>query len=756
MPAIELPSSQLISKLDQPVTALHLIIRGQVRVKYPGGEYTLGKGDIIGICEVCSEVHYLEYETIADTTMISYPHTSYESLSDLLSKNPDLSNLFLISIFRQITILLNNCAISDLTCSRLSSDLTKYYDMYQQVAKKYRVEPGTLKDIETVNTYISEESPDEWLNSYYLGLVHIFSDNNLLSKFRDPAISMGFIRKGSLDFHKTYLSLEERFQYQNKLFNYYFDDSQNDLFELYTSLYFKIGANNTESESILNIIENIISYAKDCYFANHEKINTRIQKFQTTLSHIHSETTETKEVDDGSMHTQIAGSMNVILNYAGMDSDFCTKLVKHINSFKAVEDKNSTAESVCTLRKHLTASFYNLYETIVLKSLKDTKIPVPVQMFLYYGYIDEELAGEENCNYLYKLLKTLTGQSINGVYTFYDWLVAIYNGEKDPSRNEFDEDYDNYVHKQRASGSLTNEEIRDLQENTMHKVLFELHNIFPSANKVTYGRVTTFCPFFASDSIYKSLSSSYVSASVILDSLEKLRAVDFTLFYRETMGFTIVESLGKEQMHIECLPDSILMPNIGTRGVMWQEIEGRKRNSPSRMIYSIFHMEDLNNTLIRLAGEYRWEMCKRIQSTRWNDVSVSSLTSEYFDYVQFYRKNNELTAEAKERVKTSLQRARNSFKEMFVRDYQLWVLFEASGSPRLNKVARRILFTYCPFSKELRDKLNQNPTFAEFNTRYKMIQDKNLYKINILIQRLNSQATAIPTALEQERDFWKM
>lgn len=756
MPAIELPSSQWISKVDQPVTALHLIIRGQVRVKYPGGEYTLGKGDIIGICEICSEVHYLEYETISETTMISYPHTSYESLSDLLSKNPDLSNLFLISIFRQITILLNNCAISDLTCSRLSSDLTKYYDIYQQVAKKYRVESGTLKDIETVNTYISEESPDEWLNSYYLGLVHIFSDNNLLSKFRDPAISMGFIRKGSLDFHKTYLSLDERFQYQKKLFYYFFDDSQNDLFELFTSLYFKIGANNTESESILNIIENIISYAKDNYFANHEKINIRIQKFQSTLSRVHAETTENKEVDDGSMHAQIAGSMNIILNYAGMDADFCTKLIKHINSFKAVEDKNSTAESVCTLRKHLTASFYSLYETIVLKSLKDTKIPVPVQMFLYYGYIDEELAGEENCNYLYKLLKTLTGQSINGVYTFYDWLVAIYNGEKDPSRNEFDEDYDNYVHKQRASGSLSNDEIRDLQENTLHKVLFELHNIFPSANKVTYGRVTTFCPFFASDSIYKSLSSSYVSASIILDSLEKLRAVDFTLFYRETMGFTIDESLGKEQMHIECLPDSILMPNIGTRGVMWQEIEGRKRNSPSRMIYSIFHMEDLNNTLIRLAGEYRWEMCKRIQSTRWNDVSVSSLTSEYFDYVQFYRKNNELTAEAKERVKTSLQRARNSFKEMFIRDYQLWVLFEASGSPRLNKVARRILFTYCPFSKELRDKLNQNPTFAEFNTRYKMIQDKNLYKINILIQRLHSQATEIPTALEQEREFWKM
>lgn len=183
---------------------------------------------------------------------------------------------------------------------------------------------------------------------------------------------------------------------------------------------------------------------------------------------------------------------------------------------------------------------------------------------------------------------------------------------------------------------------------------------------------------------------------------------------------------------------------------MWQEIEGKKRNSPSRMVFSIFHLEDITTSLIRLTGEFRWEMCKRIQGARWNDVTERSLTSEYFDYVQFYRKNHELSAEAKERLHTSLQRARNSFKEMFVRDYILWVLFEGNNSPRLNKVARRILLTYCPFSAELSVSMEQNPLFSELLSRQKTLKSQRLHHLNMICQKLRNANTPIPASLEAE------
>ncbi|MDE5865611.1 MAG: hypothetical protein K2H31_03295 [Lachnospiraceae bacterium] len=204
---------------------------------------------------------------------------------------------------------------------------------------------------------------------------------------------------------------------------------------------------------------------------------------------------------------------------------------------------------------------------------------------------------------------------------------------------------------------------------------------------------------------------------------------------------------------MEILPDIILMPNVGVRGVMWQEIEGRKRTSPARMMVSIFQMEDLNNILVRLTGEYRWEMCKRIQGARWNDVSEPSLTSEYFDYIQFYKKNRDLSPDAKDKIKIAMQKAKNSYKEMYVRDYLSWVVFEGAGSPRLNKIARTILFTHCPFSKEIRNKLKANPLYKEMMDRYDIKLSQKLHHMDNLTQKMKNSGVEVPAEIEEQRAF---
>ena len=186
---------------------------------------------------------------------------------------------------------------------------------------------------------------------------------------------------------------------------------------------------------------------------------------------------------------------------------------------------------------------------------------------------------------------------------------------------------------------------------------------------------------------------------------------------------------------------------------MWQEIEGRKRTTPSRMMVSVFQMEDLTNILVRLTGDFRWEMCKRIQGARWNDISDPSLTSEYFDYIQFYKKNRDLSADAKDKVKLSMQKAKNSFKEMFIRDYEAWILYEGSGSPRLNKVSRGILFSYCPFAKEIRDKLKTNPLYKDMMDRYDIKLNQKIHHFNNLFQKLKNMGADVPKEIQGQRNY---
>ena len=195
------------------------------------------------------------------------------------------------------------------------------------------------------------------------------------------------------------------------------------------------------------------------------------------------------------------------------------------------------------------------------------------------------------------------------------------------------------------------------------------------------------------------------------------------------------------------------MPNVGNRGVMWQEIEGRNRQTHARMMISSFCITDLDVLFIRLTGEYRWEMCKRVQGARWNDVSDPSLTSLYTEYLQFYRKNNDLSTQAKEQVKAALQKAKNNFREVFIRDYLIWILYEGKGSPRLNKVTRGILFQFCPFSKEVRTVLNTNPLYTDLISHYNVKISQAYLHLDKVITKLHAGSYETPEELESELQY---
>ena len=90
---------------------------------------------------------------------------------------------------------------------------------------------------------------------------------------------------------------------------------------------------------------------------------------------------------------------------------------------------------------------------------------------------------------------------------------------------------------------------------------------------------------------------------------------------------------------------------------------------------------------------------------------------------------------------------------MFVLDYAAWILYESAGSPRLNKVARNILFTYCPFPKAIRTSLETNPIYRDILDRYNIRNAQKVHHIELVRQKLTSSKGAIPEEIEQEYKF---
>ena len=197
----------------------------------------------------------------------------------------------------------------------------------------------------------------------------------------------------------------------------------------------------------------------------------------------------------------------------------------------------------------------------------------------------------------------------------------------------------------------------------------------------------------------------------------------------------------------------ILLPNVGARAALWQEIEGKNRRTPARMVVSIFNTENTEECMIKLFAEFRWEMCKTEQGVHWNDVTDPSLTSMYCDYLQFYKKNPSLSSDMKEKLRTDLKKYNNNYKNMFIADYLAYTKFEAAGSPRLNKVAREILFTFCPFSKELREKIADNPQYTELISHYNT-KIQNLAKpVSNIVAKLKKEDIPIPEAVTKQIEY---
>ena len=73
----------------------------------------------------------------------------------------------------------------------------------------------------------------------------------------------------------------------------------------------------------------------------------------------------------------------------------------------------------------------------------------------------------------------------------------------------------------------------------------------------------------------------------------------------------------------------------------------------------------------------------------------------------------------------------------------------------MNKVTRSILFNYCPFTEEIRNKLKMNPQYTELLNRYYTHQEQKLRPLMNIIRRVEKQGDQVPQELMEEIDHLK-
>lgn len=733
-----------------PITHLHLLLKGSILIRSDLFELSISSPTILGLIDFEEKTHSFDYIALEDSVVEQIPFKQHDELFQILRNNPTLSNVLYKSALSQILNLLEVCFFKSFECENIYHFVIDLSNTYLDICNEYQMPYKKLPNLESIIPYISEDPLPDWLEPYYQSMLSIDASKDTNSLCNDPYYLYGFLMKISKDLQFIYQELNQQTEYIRSMSQFLMNENQLDYFDIFSSLLFKAMQEGRDTSPLLSSLSKQIIFTQD--LKPLESIfNNRLALYKQQYQHF--ESLQQSFFDDLSIpfeKKEYENALSQILHFSDCSSSFSTEFTEKIQLYKEQLRSNSRTELYQSTRRYLEKQFYNLYLLVFVNSLSTNPIPNTIRMFLNFGFLDEELAGKNTSQFLLDIVNNFKGNPDKQVFTMYEWLLCIYNGVREPSRSDLDLDYTMYLNEMKSKGTINEEKYQKLLTNPVNRVEYELHNMIPRASKIVSGNILSFCPILSDDTIIKPLDQCLLNYESILMELDKILQLDYSAFWKESLYANPNSSISKETVTTISYPDIILLPVIGNRGSMWQTTGTKQRVSPSRMLLPTFIASSLQLSLLQMVGEYRYDFCRLIQGAHWSNISFPSLTSEYSDFLQFYKKNHDLSTDTKNKIRLSLQKYKNNYKDLFVQDYITYMVYESTGAIRLNKIVRKILFTYCPFSPQIQSSLSAHPLYEDLIKRRSVLTQKELTRLDNLLVKVRQSSKPIPDEINNQ------
>ena len=762
METIKVQKNQIIAKQKDKVKAWYLILEGSVTQRNSYLRVVLEKESVIGISE--SDRYLCDYVAGEDSVLAVLPYDSPDDLINIMNGQERMRGVLLGAAIRQRQMLLETYTGFRTLVRQFHSFVETEYNDYTMLCSHMHLEGQGFSRMDYFKPLEMIHKAENWEVNNSTILTRGYLQEYLRLMQRDDSLCIGAIMEVCYQTRRVTQGIIEMVEYLKYNQDILLSESENDLFHLYFDLILLSEENHYDTAPLKERMDKIADVIRNLNIYDEDLVSYRLLEYQN-----HEFTANNDFATPGVNENEQAGDWEEeeedeagedclahILSYADYSDGEIEEARSYIEKYRNLPDMLSTDTEAFMLRKKMAQIFYDAYYKVFMKVMREEDSTPILDMFLNFGFMDVQMAGEDNANILFDMTEHLDLCNSGHVFTIFEWLKTIYEGKNEPSKNEFDLDYNGYLAELRKTGKITPAQVKEYALKRELKVKFEIQNMFTSGNRVTYGRISTFCPILGENDMINSVDKMLVTAQRLEDAIDRMRKVDFSVFYRETQFSDPDKGINREMIMKEVLPNIILMPNPGTRAMMWQETAGVKRDTPARYMFPIFTAVDLDDMMVETTGRYRWEICRKIQGVHWNDIREKSLTAEYCDYIQFYRKNSELSTEAKEKIKSALIRGKNNYREVFVKDYQNWIKYESKGSFRLNRVSRDILTRYCPFSRGIRAELKSNPMYQNSLHIYDVQVAKKLQRIKGVYDKYVKAGGKINEELQENIDFYQL
>ncbi len=748
-----------------------LILKGKAAVDGRGVYLTLGAGSFLGLNDLYEGKYLCDYISLEDVSFYAFPVKNPSGLGQILSANKEYGGLMLWSFSRYI---------SDLTA--FSEELTKQaaeqfkycrntYERYREISSEQKLKPRNLQLVHGLQEFHAAVRPAEKKLRYYREAAGIALDKHKDYFSGAPVMVQYHVEEEAELINGLLKGCREAAEYLEDVFHLIINQGDENLFVYIAALIGDIRAKNGDENELTDMLDELTErinkidiFFSDCIGRVLYVDRERLEKIyaavlsggKVIIAEPENEVIEEIQGEDLDKLTRsLQGSLRKILAFSEWDPEKADRFERNINEFVQLQDRMLQSNEIRKLKKEITEQFFDLYMEVFLNAYRNDSLPPAVELFLNYAFVDERLIDREQLAQLWSFPREEQQPEPCRVYSLREWLTLIYEMKRVPSKSEFDMEYEETLRDMKKRGQVSDAEIRQALNNPKRWLDYEIHNVFSCNDRLINGQISTFVPILYGDSLSLKLSSSFTGKKTINDLVVRLLQKDPTVFYRELMYTNVAGGLEREYIMRPVYPEIILFPISGANGIMWQDISGKHRDSSGRFLMPRFFEGRPEDTMVRMLGRFRWELCRTIQGSSWNSIQVKSLTSEYCDYLQYFRKNHELSEEKKEKLKMQIQHAKGNSRETFVQDYEMWIKYESTGAIRMNKVAREILATYCPFAKQTRKSLAGQPIFDEAGARFERNLTRKLYELDLHYRNLEKDNINIPEEMLLTMEYYK-
>ena len=732
---------------------MYVVYRGNVDQFWRGNHITLGPGTVVGLSDALNSEYDSTYTALDEVTVFPCYYSKMDDLNKVFMDEPVYIFGFAKGSFRQCRDVF---AIYDAKRKKVDDFYDFCNGIYREYKKQCKALGAPVKSVplfEDMTPIELEGEIKKWEHNYIASLNSV--DNKEIENIYGKSVDIvnGVIGI-SCGYMKRAIDCTEIMGFYLEEFSpILLSEDGEDIFNLFYELRVFAAERRLNPDEITKDLDMLYKFISESGQYEAGLIKSRWSEYK---NHNFHEDTQAFEQAQEEEQAQYDDCFAHICEFAGYTPEETEKQRVFLTEFMALADKEGKEDLERRTRKKAVDMFYQVYEKAFFASLKTYELDPIITMFLNFGFMDLDALGADLAEELAELTEKLFICQSENVFTIYTWLKAVYNGEREPSKNELDLDYRGFIIEERKSGNIPEDKVQAYMADQDEKVKFEINNFFKSANRTTSGKMTAFCPILKAEDFSIEPNRMLLTVSKLKEAMAKIEEVDFSIFLREGF-FTDMEANIKSESYLKRVqPDIILLPNVGMRAMMWQECGGIKVDSPGRFVFPLFTLDDLDKLMIYCCGAYRWEICRKEQGARWNDISSECLTSDFYDYFTFYRKNKDLSAENKEKVKTLLKSSRNNMREAFTKQYTIYINFEAQGSIRLNKSERNILAKYCPFSKPYRSKVSSHPMYEQSVSRYEIKTSQALHHMHAVFDKYEKNGGVVPEEVKQGMQYLQM